>query len=185
MDNVKPNEFSPLREAKPLPEGDTFTANGNTYRWIPVDKIGISRWSIIANLLDLLYSGFDSFESIRQYMVETQKEIMPMPDPEVKLYVFRRLQTYLDNIVRKSQDRYHLSLHICTLICLKEGDDIRDYDQDRANAYISDWAAEGYSHVSFFAIAGGLSEEFATDFRQTQKRLLEEEKTLRAATAGK
>lgn len=181
-----------LAAAKPLPRtasgaiADTFQANGNTYRWLDISEIGIEAWTDLTNLMDVFFSGKESLQAVRDYIYETAVKANGYTDlNECKHYVSTRLQGYLDSIIDKNERRYQLAMHIAATLCLKEGDDIRAYSTERTDSYISDWVEEGYSHIDFFTIAGGLSAQFRENFRQTKEKILALDKLGKAATATK
>lgn len=179
----------PLTKAKRIPRNEdgtkkeTFVANGNTYRWLDPADIGIKRWTELSNYMDVLYSGFDSYAAIVQYLTTTNKEVVKLEGVEAALYTIKRNNAYLDNIVRNSQDRTHLSMHICACICLRQGDDIRHYSYDRGEQYVQDWIAEGYSHTDFFGLAGSLSSDFKDYYQAAQSRMEKLSQQLKAVIA--
>lgn len=181
-----------LIAAKMLPRredgamADSFEANGSTYRWLDISEIGIEAWTGLSNLMDVFFSGQDSLAAVHAYHKKTAVDAMAITDiNKLKYHISTRTQNYLDGIVNKTEQRYHLSMHIAAILTLKEGDDIRGYSSERSEAYVADWVKEGYSHIDFFTIAGNLSVEFRKSYRQTQARILEVDRLTKAASATK
>ncbi|MEL6803855.1 MAG: hypothetical protein AAFO91_08760 [Bacteroidota bacterium] len=168
-----------LSQAKRLPRKadgvtleETFHANGNTYRWLDKSQIGIEAWTSIGNMMEVFYSGQDNASAIHNYHRETAVQSGEYTDiKELKYYISTRTQNFLDGIVERSEARFHQAFHICACMIIKEGDDIRGYSFERAESYIADWAAEGYSWIDFFTVAGSLSEQFSNDYQKTRDRL--------------
>lgn len=174
--------------SKRLPRVDgklaaTFTANGNKYSWLSEDDIPIGRFSKLSNLFELFYSGFDSFQSMSDYLNETNREIIKKTDGiDAALYCIQRNNSFLDNIIRKSSDRDHIAMYMAACMCVREGDKVQDFTNEKAEQYIADWKAEGYAYNDFFSIAGSVSSDFMHAFQQKQRQMEKIRGMLKAAS---
>lgn len=150
-----------------------FVANGTKYTFVnPKDGIGIARYTTMAQLLIPFMNGKRSFEEIQRYWLNAANEmwaIQPGSDPLKALksaqHLFtRKIYSFVDAMGDISKERYDLSMFICAVFIIREGEDMRRYNFAEAESKIEDWIEEGYTPEDFFGIASDLSNTFKSEF---------------------
>jgi hypothetical protein len=172
----------PLVAAIPLPRTDTgelqrtFPAGGSTYRWLSLDEIAVRRATHLANWLRLLATGQDSREKMAEFVNETTRQAFQAENlMEVQKLIAIRNQAFLDNIIVLTQEKHLTAMLICACFTLREGEDVRTFSEEIAQGYVRDFEREGYNHLDFFQLAGGLSSDFSADFRRTRETVNQRE----------
>lgn len=164
-----------------LPNGQinpVFMANGNTYTILSIEQgVGIERYTQLTKFLIPFWSGRRSFKEIQQYWLDAINECYQTKDHKDAKHLFmNKAKGFIDSLSDISEARHDLAMYICAILIVKEGEDLRYYNMNEAEAKIDDWIKEGYSPHDFFGIASGLSREFREEYEARETSL---EKQLR------
>jgi len=169
---------------KPLPVDERgrvtdFVANGIKYLVRqPGEPLGIARWGIFEDLSISLGLG-RSFKDIVADLDQIEKLIAE----DGEFWKQRRDAILLLNslkraILEKSEERFSIAFYICTLFIVREGEDLKAWDETTANDKIKDWTKEGYFAEDFFFFALRGVEGFKKEFERAQTRLRETQSLL-------
>jgi hypothetical protein len=71
----------------------------------------------------------------------------------------------------------HPFLWICTCFIVKEGTDLKRWDEGEARSSIQDWIEEGYDIRDFFGLARDFVSNFMGDSRNNSESTLEKDKS--------
>lgn len=162
-----------------------FVANGRNYTFInPKDGIGIARYTTMSQLLIPFMNGKRSYEEIQKYWFDVVPEVMGVQvedNPTNALrkcqhIIAQRIYAFTDAMGDISKERYDISMFICAVFIIRDGEDLRRYSFSEAESKIEDWIEEGYNPHDFFGIASSLSNTFRAEFearKEAAKRQME------------
>lgn len=148
------------------PKGDllrNFKANGTNYHIKDAnDTMGIKRLNVYTKFRTMLAFNLENFQGLFDQIVSMETNLSSALSGEGSAIakLAANIQTLKDSIKDFSEQKYSISMLLCTLFIVREDEDLTDFDMGLANNKIEDWSKEGYRAADFFALALNFSDDY-------------------------
>lgn len=142
-----------------LAEG-SFIANGNKYTIL--SAIPLSRYREFKKLQARLVYGMDVKTLLSNCIKAFNYLNSPKPEPANAAIVIHNIMNGIKDM--EDESREDPAIAICSLIIIRDGEDVGTFDKALSSEKISDWEKEGLDPNDFFQLALISMETFKETF---------------------
>jgi hypothetical protein len=149
-----------MDKIKPLPRDAagklkrTFKANGKAYHIRSAEEgIGINRLSLLYKMSATAGYGVSirdqqkNWKKVGDLIQNWMRGKNNMED------VFALVKAQYEGIATEANREYPMTMYLCSLFIVREGEDLTTWSEAEADEKIEDWNAEGYNERDFFRCA--------------------------------
>lgn len=132
-----------------------FKTDKHTYKILPTDQVSLLRWhtfqqaGISAGTGRSFKAIIDAFNKSSQLAVQRN---VKHEDAIINIVTFNTAT--INEIKDFSQERWEAIYYSCSVLIVKEGEDLRKWDIEEQNEKIQDWNEYGYINGDFFRCLG-------------------------------
>jgi hypothetical protein len=126
-----------------------FSANGHNYTILK--QIPLSRYRQFKKLQPRLIYGMDAKTLMQNCLKSFNYLNSPKPEPANAAIILHNIMSGIKDV--DDDSREDPALLICSLIIVRDGEDIGVYDEVLCAEKIRDWEKEGYEPDGFFLLA--------------------------------
>jgi hypothetical protein len=142
-----------------------FVANGNKYAILPPDKVFNIGRQVAYHNIQTAFALNQTPTQIKQRFNKNLQTVIKLMEAKGADWT-KLMETFLrdslnniDSFKGEFTSKYPMAYYLCTLFFIKEGEDLKEWSFELADAKIDDWIKENINALDFFSIARVFSDE--------------------------